>query len=174
MNCTTNQKLQNVNSFFQVNDSSNEPYNGPYLLKIGGLVSRALDDGTNVTIYKSDSYTDENPILRMVVTSADGNESEQLIDPRTVDISNATDNEMLALNAYLVEIGKLDSSVYTSSVLAGTSVSKVDLSSASNFKKNFLNNIKEMMIMQYNAHNLDGYAQCRNILGVYNLFMGIA
>jgi hypothetical protein len=76
MNCTTNQKLQNVNSFFQVNDSSNEPYNGPYLLKIGGLVSRALDDGANVTIYKSDSYTDENPILRMVVTSADGNESE--------------------------------------------------------------------------------------------------
>jgi hypothetical protein len=85
-----------------------------------------------------------------------------------------TARQMLALNAYLVEIGKLDSSVYTSSVLAGTSVSKVDLSSASNFKKNFLNNIKEMMIMQYNAHNLDGYAQCRNILGVYNLFMGIA
>jgi hypothetical protein len=110
----------------------------------------------------------------MVVTSADGNESEQLIDPRTVDISNATDNEMLALNAYLVEIGKLDSSVYTSSVLSGTSVSKVDLSSASNLKNNFLNNLNDVMIMQYNAHNLDGYAQCRNILGVYNSFMGMA
>jgi hypothetical protein len=37
-----------------------------------------------------------------------------------------------------------------------------------------LNNLKDVMIMQYNAHNLDGYAQCRNILGVYNSFMGIA
>lgn len=157
----------------QMVDSVNNSYNGPYLLKMGGLVSRALDDGANVTVYKTDSYTEENPILRLVTTSADGNEIEQLIDPRTVDISNATDNEMLALNAYLVEKGKLDNSVYTSSVLSGTSISKVDLLSASNLKKNFLDNVKQVMEMQYNAHNIAGYTQCSKILGVYNSFMGI-
>ena len=158
---------------FQKIDSTNNSYNGPYLLKMGGLVSRALDDGANVTVYKTDSYTAENPMLRLVITSADGNETEQLIDPRTVDISNATDNEMLALNAYLVEEGKLDNSVYTSSVLSGTSISEVDLLTASNLKKNFLDNVKQVMEMQYNAHNIAGYAQCRKILGVYNSFMGI-
>lgn len=149
----------------------NSSYNGPYLLKMGGLVSRALSDGGNVTVYKADSYNENNPMLRLVTTSADGNETEQLIDPRTVDISNATDNEMLALNAYLVETGKLDDDVYTSSVLSGTSLSKVNLESASNIKKNFFDNLNELMKMQYDAHNFASYAQCNKILGVYNSFM---
>ncbi|MBU5477944.1 hypothetical protein KQI69_01865 [Eubacterium sp. MSJ-13] len=158
---------------FQVDNAINDSYNTTYLLKMGGLVSRALSDGANVTVYKSDSYTDENPILRIVTTASDGSETEQLVDPRMVDISNATENEMLALNAYLVEKGKLDDSVYTSSVLSGTNLAKVDLSSASNIKKNFFDNIKQVMEMQYNANNLLGYIECGKVLNAYNSFMDI-
>lgn len=158
---------------FQENSSINDTYSGPYTLRMGGLVSRALDKGANVTIYKSDSYTTSNPILRVVTTSADGKENEQLIDPREVDITNATQNEMLALNAYLVDQGKLDNSVYATSIMQGSSVSDVDLSSASNLKKNFLDVAKEMMEMQYKVHNFAMYAEYRKIFGVYNSFMGI-
>ncbi len=154
----------------QTNDNINSFYNGPAYLRIGGLVSRALDKGANVTIYKSDSYTRENPMLRIVTTSADGEEKEQLIDPRTIDISNATQNEMLALNAYLVDQGKLDRSVPTS-ILTGADITPTDLAKASNFRSNFLDIAKEMMEMQYKAHNYSGYAIYSKMLGVYESFM---
>ena len=145
-------------------------YCGTGHLRIGGMVSRALDKGANVTVYKSDSYTADNPILRIVTTSADGKENEQLIDPRTIDISNATQNEMLALNAYLAEQGKLDAGV-PSSILTGADVTPTDLERASNVRTNFLDIAKEMMEMQYRAHNYSGYALYRKYLGVYSAFM---
>ena len=155
----------------QTNDYTNSFYNGPAHLRIGGLVSRALDKGANVTIYKSDSYTEENPMLRIVTTSADGEEKEQLIDPRTIDISNATQNEMLALNAYLVDQGKLDGGVPTS-ILTGTDITPTDLAKASNLRSNFLDIARDMMEMQYKAHNYSGYAIYSKMLGVYESFMG--
>ena len=155
-----------------VSASGTSSYNGPYLLRMGGMVSRALSDGGNVTVYEAEGYSTENPMVKVVTTAADGQEYEQIIDPRTVDVSKATENEMLALNAYLVKEGKLDNNVFSSSVLSGPDLSDTDAPSAMNLKKNFLSNVKEMMEMQYNAHNLAGYAQYRKIWDVYNLFMG--
>ena len=71
--------------------STTTSYAGTFNLKIGGLVSRALPDGSNVTVYKADSYTKDSPLLRVVTTSADGKESEQMIDPYKVDVTNATE-----------------------------------------------------------------------------------
>lgn len=85
--------------------------------------------------------------------------------------SKATENEMLALNAYLIKEGKLDGNVYSSSVLSGADLSDADVSSVMNLKKNFFSNVKEMMEMQYNAHNFAGYAQYKKIWDVYDLFM---
>ena len=146
-------------------------YNGAYSLRIGGMVSRALSDGGNVTVYEADGYTSENPMVKVVTTSADGQEHEQFIDPRTIDISNATENEMLALNAYLVKEGKLDNNVYSSSVLSGSNLSNANVTSVMNLKKNFFSNVKEMMEMQYNAHNYAGYVQYKKMWDIYTLFM---
>ena len=154
-----------------VNTSGTSSYNGPYHLRMGGMVSRALSDGGNVTVYEAEGYTAENPMVKVVTTAADGKEYEQFIDPRTVDVSKATENEMLALNAYLVKEGKLDNNVYSSSVLSGANLSNADVSGVMNLKKNFFSNVKEMMEMQYNAHNLAGYAQYKKLWGVYDLFM---
>ncbi len=155
----------------RANVSEKSLYNGPYHLRMGGMVSRALSDGGNVTVYEADGYTSENPMVKVVTTSADGQEHEQFIDPRTVDISKATENEMLALNAYLVKEGKLDGNVYSSSVLSGADLSDADVSRVMNLKKNFFSNVKEMMEMQYNAHNFAGYAQYKKIWDVYDMFM---
>ena len=58
------------------NSTAASAYAGTFNLKIGGLASRALPDGSNVTVYKADSYTKDSPMLRVVTTSADGKESE--------------------------------------------------------------------------------------------------
>ena len=41
-------------------------------------------------------------MVRGVTIWADGQEHEQIIGLRTVDVSEATENEMRALNAYMV------------------------------------------------------------------------
>lgn len=69
----------------RANASEKSSYNGPYHLRMGGMVSRALSDGGNVTVYEADGYTSENPMVKVVTTSVDGQEHEQFIDPRTVD-----------------------------------------------------------------------------------------
>ena len=135
-------------------------YAGTFNLKIGGLASRALPDGSNVTVYKADSYTKASPLLRVVTTSADGKESEQIIDPSKVNISNATEKEMFALNSYLVEEGKLDNDVYKTGMFTDNGLSDT--------RKNFADIIKELMNMQYNANNLSGYAKYSKILNAYD------
>lgn len=133
---------------------------GTFNLKIGGLASRALPDGSNVTVYKADSYTKESPFLRIVTTLADGTESEEIIDPQKVDISSATEKEMFALNAYLVDEGKLDHDVYKTGMFSDYGVSET--------KKNFADIIKDLMEMQYSANNLSGYAKYNKILSAYD------
>ena len=130
-------------------------------LKIGGLASRALPDGSNVTVYKADSYTKDNPLLRVVTTLANGTESEQIIDPLKVDVSNATENEMFALNSYLVNEGKLNDDVYNTGMFTDSGVSDT--------KKNFTDILKNLMDMQYKAHNISGYAKYNTILSAYVL-----
>lgn len=134
---------------------------GTFNLKIGGLASRALSDGSNVTVYKADTYTKDSPLLRVVTTSADGKEREQIIDPSKVNISNATENEMFALNSYLVDEGKLDNDVYKTGMFTDSGVSDT--------KKNFADILKNLMEMQYNANNLSGYAKYNTILSAYDL-----
>lgn len=136
---------------------------GTFNLKIGGLTSRALPDGSNVTVYKADSYTKDSPLLRVVTTSADGKESEQIIDPNKVDVTNATEQEMLALNSYLVDEGKLSNDVYRTGMYTDSSVSDA--------KKNFAAIIKELMDMQYSANNLSGYTKYNRILSAYDDFL---
>ena len=130
-----------------------------FKLKLGGLVSHGLLDGSNVTVYKAESYTKESPFLRVVTTLADGTQSEQIIDPQKIDVSNATETEMMALNAYLIDEGKLEDDPCISGIFSYTGVSDV--------RKDFVDIAKELMIMQYRANNLEGYTAYNKLLSVY-------
>lgn len=131
---------------------------GNFSLKMGGEASHALAGGANVTVYKSDNYSEKNPLMRVIKTESDGRESQQIIDPRRVNPSSATDDEIFALNAFLVEQGKLDNSVYQTSILSPNH---------STAPKNFLSIVNEQMLMQKDANNFGGYAKYRQILDVY-------
>ncbi len=151
---------------------ASQQINNNFNLKLGGEVSRALKGGSNVTVYKADEYTSENPLLRVVTTQSNGQQFEQTIDPRKVDILNATEDEMLALNAYLVDRGSLDDSVYRTSILdANDEQSNFNHSDT---RLDFISAVSEIMKMQYDTHNVAGYARYNKILNTYKSFMEIS
>lgn len=159
-----NTKIGNATSDFQ------NSFNGIHTLVMGGLCSRGLNDGGCVTVYKAEEYSAENPVMRVVTRSADGHELEQFIDPTKVNPKNATENEMSALTAYLVDEKKLDS-VSALSVGAGAAKGTANVSNVSTEKKNFYALTEEMMKMQYACHNFAGYAAYKKILSAYDIFM---
>lgn len=160
-------------NFSKINSKSNEKFsdyfnvsNGEFLLRKGGLVSRALSDGANVTIFKSDEYSTQNPVLKMSITDKNGKVSERLINANDIDPKNASQNEMLALNAHLVEQGKI-ADIYTSSVLIGIDTSSVSLEQ-SDIKRDFIASTRELMDMQKRAKNIELYYKLEKILALYN------
>lgn len=161
------QKLNQVNSGktndkFSVNPTKTSSGGGIHLT-IGGLASCGTADGTNVTVYKSDSYTADNPELKIVTTLPNGEKSEKVVNALDIDPSHATESEMLALHSYLVDSGKTDVDISHTGIIQGTSISGE--------KMDYMAVLKELMMMQYNAHNLQGYAKYKDMLGVYDVFM---
>ena len=145
-------------------------FNGVHTLVMGGLCSRGLVDGGCVTVYKADGYSTENPIMRVVTRAADGQEYEQLVDPAKVDPASATRTEIDALAAYLVDEKKLDS-MSALRVGAGAEKGTESFSTAFAEKKNYYAIAEEMMKMQYECHNLAGYASYQKILSAFDAFM---
>ena len=145
-------------------------FNGIHTLVMGGLSSRGLSDGGCVTVYKAEGYSSENPIMRVVTRAADGQEYEQFIEPTKVNPTGATENEMSALTAYLVEEKKLDS-VSALGVGAGAAKGTANVSNVSTERKNFYALTQEMMKMQYDSRNFAGYALYKKILSAYDVFM---
>lgn len=157
-------KTRNTSSGFQ------NSFNGVHTLVMGGLCSRGLADGGCVTVYKAEGYRAENPIMRVVTRAADGREPEQLVDPAKVDPVSATRTEIDALAAYLLDEKKLDS-MSALRVGAGAEKGTESFSTAFAEKKNYYAIAEEMMKMQYDCHNLAGYASYQKILSAFDAFM---
>lgn len=156
------QKSNNVKNFkkFELSVDENSVCSANMSVVLGGLLSVGYADGSNVTIYKSDEYSESNPELKIVIKHPNGRKEEQYIDPRKINPSHATGNEILALHSYLMETGKLDvSSIYSGVTASGTMTSDVKL--------DFFNIIREMMMMQYNVHNILGYQNYNRVLDAY-------
>lgn len=136
-------------------------------LYVGGLASCGTPDGSNITIYKSDSYSSDNPELKIVRRYPDGSKKESFVDPREIDPTDATESEMFALHTYLVTEGKVDVDISRTGILEGSCVS----TSISDERADYMSITKEMLMMQYNAHNFKGYAELAKVLASYNAFL---
>lgn len=152
-----------VNDKFAVNPARTGSSGGGIHLTSGGLASCGTADGTNVTVYKSDSYTVDKPELRIVTTLPNGEKSEQVVNALEIDPSNATEGEMIALHSYLVDSGRTDVDISHTGIIQGSSISRE--------KTDYMAALKELMMMQYKAHNLQGYAKYKSLLGMYDIFM---
>ena len=156
-----------INAKFHIGNSQKSSQSGGIVLHKDGLASYGNADGENITIYKSDNYSEENPEFKIVTTFSDGQKKEQFIDPREIDPSNANTSEIFALHTYLVSEGKMETEISHTSIMAGSA-------GMLETKMNYMSIIKELMMMQYHAHNLKGYAEYNEILGVYDSFLDFA
>lgn len=111
-------------------------------------------DGQSFSVYKADGYSADNPILNIKGTDKDGNSYEQQINPLTVDPENASYVEMMALNAYLVDIGELDAGDFT----AIARPTEDDLE-----KADYLNALRDWRDMQFQLGNMVGYQKATNV-----------
>lgn len=145
-------------------------FKGKHVLVKGGLSSRGLSDGGCVTVYKADETDAESKMMRVVTRTADGQKYEQLIDPTKVDPTNATENEMSALLAYLVDEKKLDSSSALGA-LAGPGKESLNVFKVATEKKNFYALAEEMMKIQYDCRNFASYVPRKKLLNAYDAFM---
>lgn len=108
--------------------------------------------------------------MRVVTRSAEGQEYEQLIDPRKVNPASASRTEIDALTAYLVEEKKMDSAS-AMRVGAGAGMGKDTFASAATAKWNYDLLAREMMQMQYSCHNYEGYVSYQKIVSAFSAFI---
>ena len=120
----------------------------------GAIFACGTPDGQSFSVYKADNYAADNPILNIKGIDKDGNSYEKQIDPRTVDPENASYVEMMAVNAYLVDIGELDANDFT----AFERPTEDDLE-----KADYLNSIREWRDTQYRVGNMVGYYKAAKV-----------
>lgn len=118
------------------------------------IFASGTPDGQSFSIHKADDYSADNPILNIKGTDKDGNSYEQQINPLTVDPENASFVEMMAVNAYLVDIGELDAN----DVSAYERPTEDDLE-----KADYLSAIRKSRDTQYSVGNMVGYHHGANV-----------
>lgn len=120
----------------------------------GAIFASGTPDGQSFSIYKADGYSADNPIFNIKGTDKDGNSYEQQINPLTVDPENASYVEMMAVNAYLVDIGELDAGDFTSFERP----TEDDLE-----KADYLNTLRAWRDTQFQVGNMVGYQKAANV-----------
>jgi len=121
-------------------------------LKTDGLFSTGRPTGESLTVYKSEDYSDTNPVYLIKGTDKDGRAFEQKINVNEVNPGNCSYVEMITLNVHL---GKTD----TSNVL----ISGLDLSRQGHgdyfSRQNFMPSLCYVRECQKSANNLIGYTK---------------
>lgn len=120
----------------------------------GAIFISEAQDGASFAIYKADGYSEENPLMTIKGVNQKGETYEQQVNPRTVDSTNASYAEIMAMNAYFVEIGELD----VKDMGAIERLSENDLE-----KSDYMTALRQSRDAQYDAGNIVGYHQASNV-----------
>ncbi len=126
-------------------------------------------NGGSASVFKSDTYTEDNPQYVVKYWDGSGEEQEKIVNPKEVNPSNASYLEMLAYSAYLDEQGYTTNafSDFTMSAM-GTDVSVNYDETNINEKVDFKIMVKKFMDMQYNAGNLAAYLSFKRLFDCMN------
>jgi len=124
------------------------------------IFASGIATGQHFAIYKAEDYDPTNPIFTVKGTDSEGNAYEQNIDPRKVDGENCNYVEFMALNAYLVDMGKLEAS----DVNAFSRPTEDDLETA-----DYMKSLRQWRDTQFEIGNMVGYQHAaKNVDAVKN------
>ena len=122
------------------------------------LTSVGYPDGSSVSVFKAEGYTDGNPQYMVKRWGKDGEETEYFVNPTQVQPEDASYIDMLAYSTYLDLTGQTKNGF--GDFLSASGGVNGDLTydaESMNTKMNFKSLVKEFMQAQYDAGNLAGY-----------------
>lgn len=117
-----------------------------------------LADGGSTTVYKPADFDPANPVYKVKIWDAAGNVTERMVDISKVNAGNCDEIDMFAYSCYLTVSGECPNA---QSAFMGADGYYRSLNSEADFldKANWLDIIKEVMQMQYDAGNIEGYLE---------------
>lgn len=127
-----------------------------------------VTENTSMTVYEPEGFDPAHPVYKVKVWDARGNVTERMVDVSKVDPANCDTIDMYAYSAYLSKSGKCQDAL---TKFMMTHAHHKDMSgdySPDNLfdKVNWMEIVKKVMKMQYDAGNLQGYLEYKKFLGV--------
>lgn len=128
----------------------------------GEAIGAMADYNSSVTVYKTKDFDPENPIYKVKIWDADGNVTERMVDVSKVDPKNCDAIDMFAYSSHLTASGECPDAQSAFMGAKGNCSSSKD-----NFdlfdKENWLDIIRDIMQMQCNAGNIQGYLDYKKV-----------
>lgn len=114
----------------------------------------------SISAYIPKDFDPANPVYKVKAWDKDGNVTERMVDLTKVDPANSDYIDMFAYSSYLDSSGKCTGAQSAFMGAAGCSFGMDGMRHDDLFgKANWMDNLKEMMEMQYHAGNLKGYME---------------
>lgn len=122
----------------------------------GKVIGSMADQDSSVTVYKTKDFDPANPVYKVKVWDEEGNVEERMVDISKVDPKNCDEIDMFAYSSHLADSGKCPEA---QRAFIGAKSNNGNSNSGSTLfgKENWMDIVKEMMQMQYDAGNLKGY-----------------
>ncbi|MCM1412586.1 MAG: hypothetical protein NC305_18885 [Lachnospiraceae bacterium] len=153
-------KNTNTSNTFALNENKHSFGNVNLEWGEGAVLACATPGGNSFTLYKNESYSREDPWLLVKGVDQQGNSYEERINAKGVDPSNSSYVELMALNAYLVDIGTLKSSM-----------DYFPRENTDDFaKQNYMSILQDWRDMQQKMGNWAGYKQFSDVCNALSGF----
>lgn len=124
----------------------------------GAIYAEGTPDGQNFSVYKAKEYSKEHPLLTIKGKDMEGNAYEQQVNPFEINPYNASYAEIMALNAYFVDIGSLES----------TDMPHMERFAAGNLAKaDYLNALRDWREVQVSLGNMAGFHKAAKVCEVF-------
>lgn len=121
-------------------------------------ISASCGTDYSVTVYEPKDFDPANPQYKVKVWDKDGNITERMVDVANVDPNNSDYIDMYAYSCYVTEDGECPGAL---SSFMGAGMGKLEPEERTYhdlFRKiNWTDAVKDMMQMQYDAGNIQGY-----------------
>jgi hypothetical protein len=114
-------------------------------------------NGGSMTAYKPKDFDESNPVYKVKIWDEAGNVTERTVDISQVDPTSCDEIDMFAYSSYLTDSGKCSNAQSAFMGARADYNSSNDYYNGSPDKTNWLDVVKQIMQMQYDAGNLEGY-----------------
>lgn len=123
--------------------------------------------GVSIAVYKPQNFNMANPVYHVKTWDADGNMTERMVDISKINTRSCDEIEMSAYTWHLSNSGQCPNAFMKFAGARSYSQTEQQKYSADSVfdKVNWVDIIRDFMKMQYDAGNMKGYLDYKNLLG---------